>query len=185
MEKRKPITILLLCLFTPVITVNVINASFGNWVELARLTGYAPKFGESPLFTCEYNEWRVKWEYVPYAEYPNLTAFSIHVQTHAYVESGPIIPPSFRQSDEEETYSVTVGSIVKSGTEETNGILYINGFNGTFYMDIVSNADSYVIIVEQNIDSIPEFPSGIILLLFLIATISVIVFKKRTRLKQH
>ncbi len=83
------------------------------------------------------------------------------------------------QSEEEETYSVTVGSIVKSGTEETNGILYINGFNGTFYMDIVSNADSYVIIVEQNIDSIPEFPSWTILPLFLTVTMVVAIYKRK------
>ena len=112
-------------------------------------------------------------------EYPNLTAFSIHVQTHAEVESGPIIPPSFRQSEEEETYSVTVGSIIKSGTEETNGILYINGFNGTFYMDIVSNADSYIIIIEENLDSIPEFPSWTILPLLLATTLTVIVYRKK------
>ncbi len=178
MEKRKPITILLLCLFTPVITVNIVNASSGNWVELARLTGYAPKFGESPLFTCEYDEWSVKWEYVPYAEYPNLTAFSIHVQTHAEVEGGPIIPPSFREH-EDLTYSLTVGSIITSGSEETNGILYINGFNGTFYMDIVSNADSYVIIVEQNIEHIPEFPSWAILPLFLTVTMVLAIYKRK------
>jgi len=147
-------------------------------VELARLTGYAPKFGESPLFTCEYDEWRVKWEYVPYAEYPNLTAFSIHVQTHAEVEGGPIIPPSFREH-EDLAYSLLVGSIIKSGTEETNGILYINGFNGTFVMDIVSNADSFTIIVEQNIDSIPEFPSWTILPLFLTVTMVLAIYKRK------
>ena len=115
---------------------------------------------------------------MPYAECPNLTAFSIHVQTHAKVEGGPILPPSFIEH-EDLTYSLLVGSIIKSGTEETNGILYINGFNGTFVMDIVSNADSYVLIIEENLDAIPEFPSWIILPLFLAVTFSVVVFKKR------
>ena len=72
---------------------------------------------------------------MPYVEYPNLTAFSVHVQTHADVESDLIGPHSFKQSDEEETYSLTVGSITKSGTKETNGIIYIDGFNETVYMN--------------------------------------------------
>jgi hypothetical protein len=51
------------------------------------------------------------------------------------VESGPIGPHSFGQSEEEETYSVTVGSITKSETEEINGSIYIEGFNETFHMN--------------------------------------------------
>ena len=39
--------------------------------------------------------------------------------------------------------------------------------------------DSYTVIVGQNIDSIPEFPSWIILPLFLVVTLVVIISKKR------
>jgi len=153
----------------------------GAWVEKGRLTGFSPKFGESPLFTIESNDWRIKWEYVPYAEYPNLTAFSIHVQTHAEVEGGPILPPSFIEH-EDLTYSLLVGSIIKSGTKETSGILFINGFNGTFVMDIVSNADSYVILIEENLDAIPEFPSWTVMLVILtLLAVAVAIYKRRLR----
>jgi len=171
-------------LFLLGIMSGVVFATSGNWVEKGRLTGFAPKFGESPLFTIESNDWRIKWEYVPYAEYPNLTAFSIHVQTHAEVEGGPILPPSFREH-EDLTYSLLVGSIIKSGTKETNGILYINGFNGTFVMDIVSNADSYVIIIEENLDVIPEFPSWTPLLITVVAVVAVTVIYRRRLSKSN
>ena len=115
---------------------------------------------------------------MPYAEYPNLTAFSIHVQTHAIVEGGPILPPSFIEH-EDLTYSLLVGSIIKSGTEETNGILYINGFNGTFVMDIVSNADSYVLIIEENLEAIPEFASWTIFPIIIAATLTILLVKTR------
>lgn len=186
MEKGKAVTILLLlCLCTPVITASIVNASSGSWVELAKLEGYSPKFGKSPLFTCNNVEWRIKWEYVPHVEYPNMTVFGIHVQTHAELEQAPTFVPYLRQTEEEETYSVTVGSVIKSGTEEKTGILYINGVNGTFYMDIVSNADSFTIIVEQNIESIPEFPSWSPLSITLVCTVSVGIILRRNMNKQN
>ena len=155
-------------------------ASSGNWVEKGRLTGFAPKFGESPLFTIESNDWRIRWEYVPYFDFPNLTAFSIHVLTHPPVQDEPSnLPPSFREPVENETYSLTVGSVIKSGTEEKSGTIYINDKNGTFVMDIVSNADSYIIIIEENLDSIPEFQEWIILPLTMVATLIASVVKRR------
>jgi len=175
------IGLLLTFLFLLGIMSCVAFATSGNWVEKGRLTGFSPKFGESPLFTIESNEWRIKWEYVPYAEYPNLTAFSIHVQTHAEVEGGPILPPSFIEH-EDLTYNLLVGSIIKSGTKETSGILFINGFNGTFVMDIVSNADSYVILIEENLDAIPEFPSWTVMLVILtLLAVAVAIYKRRLR----
>ncbi|MEJ2281894.1 MAG: hypothetical protein P8X97_08350, partial [Candidatus Bathyarchaeota archaeon] len=52
--------------------------------------------------------------------------------------------------------------------------------SGTFYMKIDSGlSDSYTIIVEQNIDSIPEFPSWTILPIVLIITFFSIIIKKQ------
>jgi hypothetical protein len=93
---------LLFCFLTLVSTLNVVFASSGNWVEIGKLTGFSPKFGESPIFAIESNEWRIRWEYEPCVDYPNLTAFSIHVLTHPEVEDEPhILPPSFREPVEE------------------------------------------------------------------------------------
>ena len=180
MKSLKPILAVFLVL-PLVLSTTLVFATLGNWVEKGRLTGFAPKFGESPLFTIESNDWRIKWEYVPYSDYPNLTAFSIHVQTHVEVEGGPIIPPSFIEH-EDQPYSLLVGSIIKSGTKETNGILYINDVNGTFVMDIVSNAESYVIIIEENLDAIPEFSSWTILVAgFSAVTVISIIYRQNIR----
>ena len=61
------------------------------------------------------------------------------------------------------------------GFGERNGTSYIFNNKGEFYMRIstLSVVTSYTIIVEQNIDSIPEFPSMAILIsgLLMITTI--------------
>lgn len=40
---------------------DIVFASSGNWVEKGGLTGFAPKFGQSPLFTIETIDWRIRW----------------------------------------------------------------------------------------------------------------------------
>ena len=177
-ERRAAFIVLLFCFCLLGSMSGIAFASSGNWEEKGRLTGYAPKFGSSPLFIIETVDWRIRWEYEPIEEVPNLTAFSIHVQTHEDVN---ITDASdfFTESVEEETTSITVGSIIKSGTEETNGTLYINGYDRTFYLDIVSNAQSYTIIIEENLESIPEFPSWMILPLTITATLIAVVLKRK------
>jgi hypothetical protein len=77
-------------------------------------------------------------------------------------------------------FSYDVKCHVKTGDLETSGVSYIRDQKGTFYMDIdATNIENFTIIVEQDLDSIPEFPSWIILPLFLIATLSVIIIKNR------
>ena len=52
--------------------------------------------------------------------------------------------------------------------------------NGTFYLSIQTvNARYYNVVIEQNIESIPEFPSWIILPLLLVVTFVAILAKKR------
>ena len=64
---------------------------------------------------------------------------------------------------------------------DASGISYIHNNSGTFYMRInVTNAQGYTIIVEQDLDSIPEFPSFLILPLVLMATLpAVIVYRRK------
>ena len=71
-----------------------------------------------------------------------------------------------------------------TSSEPINGSSYFHYKNGTFYLDIsYHDLDSYTIIIEQDLNSIPEFPSWLILPLFLIATFSVILLKKRLNSK--
>ena len=62
----------------------------------------------------------------------------------------------------------------------TSGISYIHNSKGTFYLKInVAYTESYTIIVEQDLDSIPEFPSFLILPLFMIATLLAVIIYRR------
>ena len=62
------------------------------------------------------------------------------------------------------------------GEYGTNGTEYIHDKNGTFHLEIISTAQSYTLIIEQNLESIPEFPSWapMLIVLLIIAIVSVI-----------
>ena len=65
------------------------------------------------------------------------------------------------------------------GTKSENGT-WFHIENGTFHLSMRAfMIGGYSIIVEQNIDSIPEFPSWIILPLFLVLTVVTIIIKKK------
>ncbi|MBT8171975.1 hypothetical protein KJN74_03805, partial [Candidatus Bathyarchaeota archaeon] len=57
--------------------------------------------------------------------------------------------------------------------------LYISDDFGKYYLMLLSNVPSYTIIVEQNIESIPEFPSWIILPILLSGRLVVVELKKK------
>ena len=77
-----------------------------------------------------------------------------------------------------------INFIMKTGTEDTSGTSYIPEYTGTFYVYInVGATESYTIIVEQDLDSIPEFPSWIILPILVISTLAMLGFRNKIRLK--
>ena len=63
--------------------------------------------------------------------------------------------------------------------EQTSGILKVYNQSGSFYINVDASIKNYTIIVEQNINSIPEFPSWAILPLLAVGSISIIIFKKK------
>ena len=143
------------------ITSSIVFASSGNWSEVTRFDGSGNDIHTTDYFTCEHVEWRIRWEYVPISEVANLSSLSVVT----YPQGEDIIYIDF---------------IMKIGAEDTNGISYIHDNNGTFYMKIdVGATESYTIIVEQDLDSIPEFPSWIILPIFVTATLFALIIKKR------
>jgi len=76
-----------------------------------------------------------------------------------------------------EKYVSSVGSEATNKSE--SGILSLNE-NGAFHLDIGGLfRGEYLVIVEQNLDSIPEFPSWTLLPLFLTATLIGILVRKR------
>ena len=143
------------------IDTSIVNPDV-NWVEVTTLTGVGG-IGSTDSFTVDHVDWRIRWKIEP-GDSSARTAFQ------AYIFPLTGIKGSEQWFEKIEHY----------GTEETTGILNIYNHSGSFYMDVLTgNVESYSMIVEQNLDSIPEFPSWIILPLFLISTLFVIVFKKR------
>ena len=131
-------------------------ASSGNWIEVARFDGTVwPEYTEH--FRIDYFDWRIKWSITPRP-------------------SDIIIPLKFRLDVKNAS-----GYIVEFflASNQISGILNMNQ-TGEYYLYIdPMHAENYSITIEQNVDSIPEFPSWTLLPLFLVTTVSVIILKKR------
>jgi len=111
-----------------------------DWNEVARFTGSGYQQYYTDYFTCDYREWRIRWEYVSEPDSAGFAYFNVVV----YPERALFV----------------VDSILSKGGNDTNGISYIHDMSGRFFMGITAGAaESYTIIVEQNLNSIPEFPS--------------------------
>ena len=132
-----------------------------NWVEVTTLNGVGG-IGSTDSFTVNHTDLRIVWEIEP-GDGSERTTFLAYIFPNIGIKGSE---PWFEM-------------IENYGTEETSGFVYIYNISGSFYMDVLASVDSYTLIIEQNIDSIPEFPSWTILPLILIATLSVIVLKKK------
>jgi hypothetical protein len=145
-----------------VLCSNVVSATPANWSEVVRFTGSGGESYSTDYFTCNYVEWRIRWSYVPDPSYPQYTVFSVF---------------TYRQGED----ALYVDSIMKTGGSDTSGTSYIHNKHGAFYSKInIANTQSYTIIIEQDMDSIPEFSLFIILPMFMIATLlAVIVYRRK------
>ena len=125
-----------------------------DWNEVARFTGS----GTTNYFTCEHAEWRIRWEYKP-------EIFHFLFGVYVYEQGEDVF---------------FIEAITKSGNEQPNGVTYIHDQKGTFYLDITTaNIDKFTIIIEQDLNSIPEFPSWAILPLVLTITLFSVVVKRK------
>jgi len=130
-----------------------------NWVEVTRFIG--TKGFTTDVFVCDHVEWRIRWEFDP-GHWHFADLYTLQVTTYKEGESTKY----FNQ-------------IREPPGGNLNGVELLNQ-SGTFYLEISSGLiDSYTIIIEENIDSIPEFPSWIILPIFLTATLIVTLARKR------
>ena len=140
---------------------NIASATPSNWSEVTRFTGSGTDQYTTNYFTCNHIEWRIRWQYVPDSEYPEFTVFNVY---------------TYPQGED----VMFIDSIIKTGAEDTNGASYIHNNAGIFYSKInVANTESYTIIVEEDLDSIPEFPSFLILPLFMAATLLAVIVHRR------
>jgi hypothetical protein len=151
-----------------------------NWVEVTRFTKesvpstwWGSPSGNTDYFNCDHVEWRIRWEYTPHPAVPQYAALYVEV----YEKEEDVIWRGFLRAEGE---SVLIDVIREYGMSETSGVSYINNQTGRFYMFISgSNIEDFTIIVEQDTDSIPEFPSWTIIPSVLIATVALLLFKKR------
>ena len=137
-----------------------VEQSSENWVEVTRFTGNEDTQTES--FTCDYVEWRIRWNYS--------TVFHLHQKTLGLFGLNVF-------EKEPKSLVSSFGSEPTIGSE--NGTLSLSE-NGTFYLQIYAfNIYDYSVIIEQNIESIPEFPSWTILPLILTITLFSVVVKRK------
>jgi len=130
-----------------------------NWVEVTRFIG--TKGFITDVFVCDHIEWRIRWEFDP-GHWLFADLHTLQVTTYKEGESTKY----FNQIREPPSGNL-------SGVELLNQ-------SGTFYLDIGSGLiDSYTIIVEENIDSIPEFPSWTIFGFISVGSLTIVLFKKK------
>ena len=132
-------------------------ASSENWFEIARFDATMGE-GSTESFTVDHVDWRIKWSYNPTVD---ARVFPLRFRFNVYEVGNKLakfyIPPS----------------------NQIAGTLNMNQ-TGNFYLYIdAMYAETYSITIEQNIDSIPEFPSWIISPLFLVSVLVAIVIRNK------
>ena len=143
---------------------NIAFASSDDWVEVVTFTHSVSGLvflHPTSHFTVDYVDWRIRWEVNPGNNSEKGTSF------HAYV-----YPETSDPAIEEMHYTI--------GTEKTTGIKNIYNHKGSFYIIVqTTNIADINLIIEQNIDSIPEFPSWTPLLITLVSIIAGAVVYRR------
>ena len=159
---ERVLLVLLLCFSISLSSIrsNLVFASSENWSEVARFTDEGMIF-TTDLFTIDHVEWRIRWEYEPQPEVPEE-----HPSLQFYV---------YNQESQGQWFE----SVSKRGTAEKNGTLYIHNKNGTFYLLIISAVQNYTLIIEQDLTTVPEFPSWTPLLIMIVAVVAITAIYRR------
>ena len=159
-ERKATIIVLFFCFSLLGSISGIAFASSQNWSEVTRLTGESPGVSKTD-FTIEHVKWRIRWEYYAVNPHPALSLFDFRV---------------FENKSEEPIYDAP-SSWATNSTNGT-GTLHFSK-TGTFFIDCISSCDTYTIIIEQDLESIPEFPAWIILPLLITATLVIMVCKQK------
>ena len=140
-----------------------------NWAEVMSFSGDTyEQLDEIETFTCDYAEWRIKWDYEPNTDpgYSGVPQYKNGMPLSICNENTNLTPYWYFFYD--------------TGVEpQKNGTTYFHDRAGTFQMKIDDNIEEFTIIVEQDLNSIPEFPSWTILPLVLSLTLFSVVAKRK------
>ena len=138
---------------------SMVFASSENWVEVARFTG-SGQLNQSESFSCTHVDWRIRWSFNPSPNVEPNSLLMFHLRV--YEVEGELVELFF-------------------SPDQTSGTLNYNR-TGSFWLYITDiSVENYTVIVEQNIDSIPEFPSWIILSMFIVAAFLITIFKTKIK----
>jgi hypothetical protein len=146
-------------------------AEAANWSEVATFTGPASKQAQNTtIFTISHSEWRVRWMFSPDPMYNAAAGFFVYVYPQ----------------NETKNY---VGYFYSVGGSPTNGTADAHNLTGSFYMSVLAGVAgilNYTLIVEQDLNSVPEFPPSTILPLALTTTllISITLAYRKQRSKK-
>ena len=164
-RKTSSIVVLFSCFLLLGSVPSIVFAFSDNWVEVTTFTGSGGVHSTSH-FAVDYVDWRIRWEVTPGNDSERGTSFNAYVYPSS---GGPYV----------EMMHHTIG------TEKTTGIKNIYNHRGIFYIVVVTmNIADVKLIIEQNIESIPEFPSWTPPLFTIIALVAVAIFF-RDRLKKQ
>ena len=162
-EQRKVLILLvILCLALSVFSSGTAFASSENWVEVMRISRNGSANFLCGPFVIDSPEWRIKWEFIP----PDHWHFAdLHFLKITVYPEGELT------NYVDQTYG---------NGNRNSGIHYVHYDPGEFRLKILTGMiESFTVVVEQNLDSIPEFPSWIILPLTMTATLIAVVLKRR------
>jgi hypothetical protein len=152
---------LILCFLVSAFSVSVAFASSSNWVEVVTFHNIVG-FWATSRFNVFHDDWRIKWEIYPSngSESPSLKVLVYHDMGHQGIEN--------------------ISSLT---THETTGILNIYNASGKFFLAFwaTNTNSSSILIIEQNTDSIPEFPSWTIIPLVLTITLFSVIIKRNMK----
>jgi hypothetical protein len=132
-----------------------------SWSEVAQFSDLGDY--TSDYFICSHLVWRINWNYTPSASNPTNAALLVTVY--------------------QQGVNVSVSSTGNSGNVTTNGTKYVLQ-QGTFYLTIqIANLEHYTVVVEQDLQSVPEFPSIILLSLLTTGLAVAMILVRRHREK--
>ena len=154
---------------TTVAVQSIALAETANWSEVATFTGQgSTEVQNTTYFAISHPEWRIRWTISIDPNYVLAAGFIVYVYPKG----------------ETQNYVAFIYSI---GGSPTNGTVYDNQ-TGSFYMTVRAGTAailSYTLIVEQDLNSVPEFPASTILpwalTTALLVTIALAFHKQRSK----
>ncbi|PVX27500.1 MAG: hypothetical protein CW716_01945 [Candidatus Bathyarchaeum sp.] len=139
-----------------------VSSSSVNWVELKRFSGNITESDYyTEVFTCNNGDWRIRWEYEVRPEDPPTSGIRFYV---------------YQTTDYQSFFHATSQY---GANQPTGGTTYFHDKLGTFVLRIGAKTENFTIIVEQDLNSVPEFPSWTILPLFLTAALVVMIYREK------